>query len=91
MTAEEVKAGQVLLVDKPLEWTSFQAVAKIRFALQKEFALKKLKVGHAGTLDPPPQAYLLFVWVKRPKRFPLTWGSTTIYSGDYFWWYHSFL
>ena len=49
MTAEEVKAGQVLLVDKPLEWTSFQAVAKIRFALQKQLGLKKLKVGHAGT------------------------------------------
>ena len=35
MTADEIKAGQVLLVDKPLEWTSFQAVAKIRYTLQK--------------------------------------------------------
>ena len=44
MTAEEIKAGQVLLVDKPLEWTSFQAVAKIRYTLQKELGLKNSKL-----------------------------------------------
>ena len=68
MTAEEVKAGQVLLVDKPLEWTSFQAVAKIRFVLQKEFALKKLKVGHAGTLDPLATGLLIICVGKKTKE-----------------------
>jgi tRNA pseudouridine55 synthase len=44
--------GQVLLVDKPLEWTSFDVVNKLRWALRNALGVKKFKVGHAGTLDP---------------------------------------
>lgn len=52
MTAEDFKNGQVLLIDKPLEWTSFQVVNKIRWHIRKQYNIKKIKVGHAGTLDP---------------------------------------
>jgi len=45
-------AGEVLFVAKPLNWTSFNLVSKVRWKLQKTLKVKKLKVGHAGTLDP---------------------------------------
>lgn len=45
-------AGQVILVDKPLGWTSFDVVNKLRFMLKKQLNVKNIKVGHAGTLDP---------------------------------------
>ena len=44
--------GQVILIDKPLNWTSFQVVNKVRWLIRQHYGLKKLKVGHAGTLDP---------------------------------------
>lgn len=44
--------GEVLAIDKPLGWTSFDAVKRLRGAIQKRLRLKKFKVGHAGTLDP---------------------------------------
>ena len=44
--------GEILYLDKPLGWTSFDAVKRVRGALTRRLGLKKLKVGHAGTLDP---------------------------------------
>jgi tRNA pseudouridine55 synthase len=44
--------GEVLFFDKPLHWTSFDLVKKVRYNIQKKIKIKKLKVGHAGTLDP---------------------------------------
>ena len=44
--------GEVLYIDKPLKWTSFDVVNKIRLMLRKHMGIKKIKVGHAGTLDP---------------------------------------
>ena len=79
MTAEEIKAGQVLLVDKPLEWTSFQAVAKIRYTLQKELGLKKLKVGHAGTLDPLATGLLIICVGKKTKEISAYMGQSKEY------------
>ena len=67
MTPQEIIDGQVLLVDKPLEWTSFQAVAKIRYTLQKLTGKKKLKVGHAGTLDPLATGLLIICVGKKTK------------------------
>ena len=46
------KEGEVLYFDKPLTWTSFAVVNKIRYHLCRKMGVKKLKVGHAGTLDP---------------------------------------
>ena len=51
-TKEALQQGIVLSIDKPLGWTSFQVVNKIRWFLKNQTGLKKLKVGHAGTLDP---------------------------------------
>ena len=54
MTETPYHTGKLLLINKPLGWTSFDLVNKVRFALEKKFRLKRmsLKVGHAGTLDP---------------------------------------
>ena len=51
-TFDEYPGGIVLPLDKPLRWTSADVVRKVKFTLQKHFRNKKLKVGHAGTLDP---------------------------------------
>ena len=82
MTADEIKAGQVLLVDKPLEWTSFQAVAKIRYTLQKELGLKKLKVGHAGTLDPLATGLLIICVGKKTKEISAYMGQRKEYVAE---------
>lgn len=68
MTLEEIQEGQVLLVDKPLDWTSFQAVNKIKFKLKREFKLRKIKVGHAGTLDPKATGLLIVCTGKATKK-----------------------
>ena len=60
--------GQVLLVDKPLTWTSFDVVNKIRIHLNKELGAKSLKVGHAGTLDPLATGLLIICTGKFTKK-----------------------
>ncbi len=54
--------------DKPYEWTSFGLVAKVRYLLCKRLGVKKLKVGHAGTLDPLATGVLLVCTGKATKR-----------------------
>jgi tRNA pseudouridine55 synthase len=68
LTVEDILSGQVLLVDKPLNWTSYQAVTKIKYALQKVTGKKKLKVGHAGTLDPLATGLLIICVGKKTKE-----------------------
>lgn len=67
-TEEDIKNGQILLIDKPFEWTSFQAVNKIKWAIKKKFKLKKIKVGHAGTLDPLATGLLVICTGKFTKK-----------------------
>ncbi len=67
MTAEDYTEGQVILIDKPLEWTSFDAVKKVKNSLRRRFNLKKLKVGHAGTLDPLASGLLIICTGKKTK------------------------
>ena len=67
MNKEDYLNGQVLLIDKPLEWTSFQAVNKIRWHIKQKFGLKKIKVGHAGTLDPLASGLLIICTGKETK------------------------
>lgn len=66
-TAEEIKEGKVLLFDKPYKWTSFQVVNKVRWLLCRKFGWKKLKVGHAGTLDPLATGLLIVCTGKATK------------------------
>ncbi|MDC7995247.1 tRNA pseudouridine(55) synthase TruB [Altibacter sp. HG106] len=68
MTLEDFKNGQVLLIDKPLEWTSFQVVNKVRWLIKKRFGIKKIKVGHAGTLDPLASGLLILCAGKFTKK-----------------------
>ncbi len=67
-TVEDFKNGQVLLIDKPLKWTSFQVVNKLRWHIRKQFNLKKIKVGHAGTLDPLATGLLIICTGKFTKK-----------------------
>ena len=58
----------MLLVDKPYNWTSFQLVNKIRWLIKKKFNLKRIKVGHAGTLDPLARGLMIIVSGKKTKK-----------------------
>lgn len=83
-TAEDFLNGQVLLIDKPLNWTSFQAVNKIKWALKKHLGLKKIKVGHAGTLDPLATGLLLVCTGKATKTISELQGQIKEYTGSFF-------
>ena len=62
------QAGEILYFDKPLHWTSFNLVAKVRSALCHKIGVKKLKVGHAGTLDPLATGVVTICTGKATKR-----------------------
>lgn len=80
-TLEEYQAGQTLLIDKPLTWTSFQAVNKVKWALKSTFKVKKLKVGHAGTLDPLATGLLVICVGKNTKKISQFQGQAKEYTG----------
>ena len=81
MTAEDYKAGQVILIDKPLEWTSFQVVNKVRWLIKKQFGIKKIKVGHAGTLDPLATGLLILCTGKFTKKIETYQAQQKEYTG----------
>jgi len=72
MTFEQFQSGQIILLDKPLDWTSFQAVNKLKYKLKREFKElpKKFKIGHAGTLDPKATGLLIICTGKFTKKIP---------------------
>lgn len=79
----EFAAGSTILVDKPLEWTSFDVVNKLRWHLRKKIGVKKLKVGHAGTLDPLATGLLVICIGKHTKQInDLMIGDKT-YTGKF--------
>lgn len=80
-TLDDYKNGQVILIDKPLEWTSFQAVSKLRWAIRKAFGIKKIKVGHAGTLDPLATGLLVICTGKMTKQINIFQGQEKEYTG----------
>ena len=61
-------SGEILIIDKPLEWTSFDVVNKLRSAIKRKLAIKKIKVGHAGTLDPLATGVLVICTGKKTKE-----------------------
>ena len=83
MTAEDYKNGQLLLIDKPLEWTSFQVVNKLRWHIRKRFDIKKIKVGHAGTLDPLATGLLIICTGKQTKNIYKYQGQIKEYTGTF--------
>ena len=78
-----VTEGQLLLIDKPLNWTSFQVVNKIRWELKNKFGIKKLKVGHAGTLDPLATGLLLVCTGKMTKKISEIQALVKKYTGTF--------
>lgn len=73
--------GQVLLIDKPLEWSSFQVVNKLRWLIRKEYKIKKIKVGHAGTLDPLASGLLIICTGKETKNITTYQAQEKEYTG----------
>jgi len=73
--------GQVILIDKPLNWTSFQVVNKVRWLIRKQYGLKKLKVGHAGTLDPLATGLLILCTGAMTKSIEEFQGQEKKYTG----------
>ena len=74
--------GQILLIDKPLEWSSFQAVNALKWAIRKRFNLnKKFKIGHAGTLDPLATGLLIICTGKFTKKIPGLQAQQKEYTG----------
>ena len=65
---EKFLSGEVILIDKPLNWTSFQVVNKVRWMIKTTFGIKKIKVGHAGTLDPLASGLLILCTGKMTKQ-----------------------
>ncbi len=82
-TGEDFKNGQVLLIDKPLTWTSFQAVNKLRWAIRQAYNIKKIKVGHAGTLDPLATGLLVICTGKMTKQINTFQGQEKEYTGAF--------
>ena len=80
-TIDDFQNGQVLLVDKPLVWTSFQVVNKIHWLIRKQYDIKKIKVGHAGTLDPLATGLLLICTGKKTKQIQELMGADKTYTG----------
>ena len=73
--------GEILLVDKPFEWTSFSVVNKLRHALKRKLNVKKIKVGHAGTLDPLATGLLVICTGKMTKQINQFMDAEKEYTG----------
>ncbi len=73
--------GEVLLLDKPVDWTSFDVVNLLRSFIRKVYHLKKLKVGHAGTLDPMASGLLIICTGKMTKQIEAYQGMDKVYIG----------
>lgn len=82
-TKEDFLNGQILLIDKPLEWSSFQAVNALKWGIRKKFELKKFKIGHAGTLDPLATGLLIICTGKFTKKIPELQGQVKEYTGSF--------
>ncbi|MDA9663509.1 tRNA pseudouridine(55) synthase TruB [bacterium] len=74
--------GQVLLFHKPINWSSFDLVKKIRNTIKSAKDIKKIKVGHAGTLDPLADGLLIICTGKFTKKIETIQGQTKLYTGE---------
>ena len=82
MTLEKLLEGVVLPIDKPRQWTSFQAVNKVKAAIRNTYGIKKFKIGHAGTLDPLATGLLLICVGKATKRIDELQAGIKEYIAD---------
>ncbi len=77
----DFEAGEVILIDKPLDWTSFDTVNFIRSLLNRCYGIRKLKVGHAGTLDPLATGLLILCTGKMTKQIDAYQAQVKTYTG----------
>ena len=82
LSGEDFINGRVLLIDKPLGWTSFQVVNKLRWNIRNKFNLGKIKVGHAGTLDPLATGLLIICTGKLTKKIDEFQAQIKEYTGE---------
>ncbi|MFM7666948.1 MAG: tRNA pseudouridine(55) synthase TruB [Bacteroidota bacterium] len=80
---QEFIEGKTILVDKPYGWTSFDVVNKIRWNLKKKLNVKKIKVGHAGTLDPLATGLLIVCTGKHTKLIESIMPGLKTYTGTF--------
>ena len=73
--------GEVILIDKPLDWTSFDTVNFIRSLVNRCYGIRKLKVGHAGTLDPLATGLLILCTGKMTKQIDAYQAQVKTYTG----------
>jgi len=78
----DYRSGAMVCIDKPLGWTSFQVVNKLRYVLSRHVGVKRLKVGHAGTLDPLASGLLLICTGKGTKQIQSFMGQEKEYLGE---------
>ena len=83
LTKNAFLEGQILLIDKPFEWSSFQALNSVKWTLKKALGLRKIKVGHAGTLDPLATGLLLICTGKSTKQIPALQAMEKEYTGTF--------
>ena len=81
LSIEDLREGGMLLVDKPLEWTSFDVVNKLRYTIRHKLGQKRYKIGHAGTLDPLATGLLLLCFSKYTKKIESLMTHDKSYSG----------
>ena len=79
----DIKEGKVILIDKPINWTSFDVVKYIRKSLEHKFKIKKIKVGHAGTLDPLATGLLIICIGKQTKNISKYQDLAKTYTGKF--------
>lgn len=81
MKATQFQEGYILLIDKPKTWSSFDVVNKLRWQLKRKLQVKKIKVGHAGTLDPLATGLLVLCTGKYTKKIEDLTADHKIYTG----------
>ena len=80
-TGFHFEEGEVFLIDKPLDWTSFDVVNLIRAVIKKYHQIRKLKVGHAGTLDPLATGLLILCTGRMTKQIDNFQAQEKVYTG----------
>ncbi len=81
-TSIDFSEGEIILIDKPIDWTSFDVVNKIKFALKRRFG--SIKIGHAGTLDPKATGLLIACTGKKTKEIQQIQDAEKEYTGTIF-------
>ena len=79
----QFELGEVLLVNKPYTWTSFDVVGKMRSVIRQRLGIRKIKIGHAGTLDPLATGLLILCTGKFTRRIDEFQGLEKEYTGTF--------